>query len=161
MKPYLLIAFALFVAFLGQTVLLRYFPFIFPYLDLFLVVVVYYSLKENPVRATCIGTSAGLIQDVFSSGILGFNSFAKTLIAFILSSINARVMLQHPATRVVILILATLLNGLLLRGLSLFFGIKYIPQIFPDIFYQAAVNGIVGIIIISLLFFYNQKMQKR
>ncbi len=161
MKNYLLIAFALFITFLGQTVLLRYFPFIVSYLDLFLIVVIYYSLKENPVKATFVGTASGLVQDAFSSGVLGFNSFAKTLVGFILSSINARVMLHHPATQVVILILATLLNGFILKLLSLFFRLKYIPQLFPGIFYQAVVNGIVGIIIISLLFLYNQKMRKR
>ena len=141
MKNYLLIAFALFITFLGQTVLLRYFPFIVSYLDLFLIVVIYYSLKENPVKATFVGTASGLVQDAFSSGVLGFNSFAKT--------------------QVVILILATLLNGFILKLLSLFFRLKYIPQLFPGIFYQAVVNGIVGIIIISLLFLYNQKMRKR
>jgi len=161
MKKYLLIAFALFLVFLGQTVLSKYFPRAIFYLDLFLVIVVYYSLKENPIEATLIGTFAGLIQDTFSSGIIGFSSFSKTIIGFFLSSVNTRIMLHHPFAQITVLFLATLLNGLMLKGLSLFFGLNYIPQLFPSLLYQALANGFVGIIIIRLMFAYSQKKQKK
>ena len=161
MKKYLAIVFSLFLAFLGQSILTRYFSSSMSYLDLFLILVIYYSLNKNPVHATLIGTSSGLIQDTFSSGIIGFNSLSKTIIGFALSSINARVMLNHPLAQIAILIVATLLNGIILKGLSLFFGLTYIPQLFPRVIYQAGVNAIVGITIIGIIFFYNKKRQKR
>lgn len=161
MKNYLLIAFALSLAFLGQTMLSKYFSPAISYLDLFLIIVVYYSLKESPIRATLIGTSGGLIQDAFSSSIIGFSSFSKTVISFVLSSINTRVMLHHPIAQITVLILATLLNGIILKGLSFFFRLEYIPSLFPSLLYQAAANGLVGIIIIRLMFSYIQKKQKK
>jgi len=160
MKKYLLIVLALFLAFLGQTVLSKYFSRAISYLDLFLIIVIYYSLKEKPIGAMLIGTSAGLIQDTFSSLIIGFSSFSKTIIGFFLSSINARVMLHHPIAQIAVLILATLLNGLILKGLSIFFGLEYIPQLFPFLLYQGLANGLVGIIIIRLMISYSQRKKK-
>ena len=157
MKKYLLIAFALFLTFLGQTVLSRYFLTPISNFDLFLILAVYYSLKEDAIKATFVGTAAGLVQDAFSSTIIGLNGFSKTIIAFFISAINARIILNHPLTQIAVLFLATLLNGLILKGLSFFFGLKYNPELFPLLFYQAGGNGAVGIIIFRLIFFYRQR----
>ena len=46
-------------------------------LDLVLIVVVYLGLVSGPVTGLLLGTTAGLIQDALSSGIIGVGGLAR------------------------------------------------------------------------------------
>ncbi|GMR24011.1 MAG: hypothetical protein BMS9Abin37_2498 [Acidobacteriota bacterium] len=77
------VALAILVAFVVQTVLGRYFPFLNSYLDLFTVVVAMFGLLRGRATGLVTGTLAGLIQDTFSGGLLGFNGIAKTTVGYL------------------------------------------------------------------------------
>lgn len=82
------------------------------YVDLPLVVVVYFGLQRNALQALIIGASVGLATDALGSGgLLGAGGFSKTLVAFVVSSIATRMMLDNPLVRIPVLAGAALLDA--------------------------------------------------
>ncbi len=66
--------------------------------DLFVILVIYISLREGKISGTISGFSIGLIQDlVFSVGFLGLSSFSKSLSGFLVGFFtNSRRARQYP-----------------------------------------------------------------
>jgi rod shape-determining protein MreD len=79
------------------------------YIDLPLIVVVYFALQRNAVRAVIIGCIAGLGMDSMSAGLLGAGGFSRTLTAYIIASLAARVNLDNPLIRIPVLAGAAML----------------------------------------------------
>jgi len=83
----------------------------FVYVDLPLVVVVYFALRRDAVQAVIIGAAAGLATDALSGGLLGANGFSKTLIAYSIAALSARiVLLDNPLLRIPVLAAASALD---------------------------------------------------
>ncbi|HVG38104.1 MAG TPA: rod shape-determining protein MreD [Pyrinomonadaceae bacterium] len=80
------------------------------YIDFALIIVVYFALQRDAVRAVIIGCLAGLATDALSVGLLGANGFAKTLTAFTIASLSTQVMLDNPLARIPVLAGAALLD---------------------------------------------------
>jgi rod shape-determining protein MreD len=75
----------------------------FAYVDLPLVVVVYFALRRDAVLAVIIGTVAGLSSDLLSGGLLGASGFSMTLTAYLLAALVTRVMIDNPLLRIPVL----------------------------------------------------------
>jgi len=75
----------------------------FAYVDLPLVVVVYFALRRDAVLAVFIGTAAGLSSDLLSGGLLGASGFSMTLTAYLLAALVTRVMIDNPLLRIPVL----------------------------------------------------------
>lgn len=83
------------------------------YADLPLIIVVYFSLRRDPVLAVVLGTVAGLATDVLSNGLLGAGGFTKTLTAYLIAAIVTRIMLDNPLLRIPVLAGATAFDSLI------------------------------------------------
>ncbi len=82
------------------------------YIDLPLIVVVYFALQRDALQALIIGAAAGLATDALGAGgLLGAGGFSKTLVAFIISSIATRVTLDNTLLRIPVLAGAALLDA--------------------------------------------------
>lgn len=95
------------------------------YVDLTLIITVYLSLKRNPMQGMLSGAGAGLAYDVVSGGpLLGAGSFTKTVIGFVLSSLNVHFAIDRKLMRLFILTVASAGNVLLFVGLYWVFNHK-------------------------------------
>ena len=84
----------------------------FVYIDLPLIVVVYFALQRDPLQALVIGAVAGLAMDALGGGgLLGAGGFSKTLVAYLIASLATRVMLDNPLVRIPVLAGAALLDS--------------------------------------------------
>ena len=63
--------------------------------DLILVVVVIFSLLKGEKEGTISGFASGLLQDIFSTGLLGINSLAKTVIGFTCGILKEKIFHEH------------------------------------------------------------------
>ncbi len=63
--------------------------------DLILLVVMVFSLLQGAEEGSISGFASGLLQDVFSSGLLGINALAKTIIGFVCGILRAKVFAEH------------------------------------------------------------------
>src|SRR5437764_1097995 len=87
----------------------------FNYVDLPLVITVYFALMRNPVLGMLVGYVAGLGGDLApaSGAVVGVGGFSKTIIGFVVANVGVRIPLQGPFTRILVLGLAALVNSLL------------------------------------------------
>ncbi len=104
---------------------------VFGYFDLPLIFTIYYGLTlSNPFGSIAIGTCLGLMQDSLSGAVLGMNGFSKTLIGFLAASAGSKFDVDQSITRVLVLVLFTildlmlkvLLNSLVRPGVSDLYG---------------------------------------
>ena len=112
------IALTIFVVLLLQMLLPNYLPF-FKYVDLPLVVTVYFGLQRAPMLAMLTGMALGLGGDAVAGGILGVGGFTKTLIGYVVAMASVRFALENPLARLAIAALSSAANTVLFIGLRL------------------------------------------
>src|SRR6266404_7502479 len=82
----------------------------FRFLDLPLIVVVYFALVRDPLEALLVAAVCGIATDaVGAGGLLGSSGFSKTVTAFAVLSLGSRMMVNNPLVRIPILAGACLL----------------------------------------------------
>lgn len=132
---------------------LRFDHFNLRYLDLVLIVTVYSSFGRDPIRAMLVGAGAGLVQDTFSGGILGTQSFIKTFIGFLAGLLSVRIALDNPLPRLIAMAGASVLNGLIFVGLHWIFGIHLIsPPIGQNLTRQLGWQLLANLIGAAIIF---------
>jgi len=108
------IAVAVLAALVIQTVLGRYLPFFVPYIDLFAVVAAGFGLARGRMEGLLSGAVAGLVQDTFSGGLLGFNGIAKSTVGYVAGIAGRHLIIRGWSTRILFFALATVLDLLIL-----------------------------------------------
>jgi rod shape-determining protein MreD len=94
--------------------------------DLILLVVLIFSLLKGAEEGTVSGFASGLLQDIFSTGLLGVNALVKTVIGFISGILKEKIFTEHilfliPIITFVVSISQSILMLLILHA----FGIEY------------------------------------
>jgi len=145
---------ALILASAGQFLLTKYLPGLGESVDLFTILVVYYAVTRRQMSVMLIGTSAGLIEDVFTHAILGVNAFKKTLVGYLMGTLGSVFMLNQPLPRLGILFAATLLEAFTEVGLYLILGQHAVLPSAGALIRQGIGNGIWG----ALIFWIVAKM---
>ena len=90
------------VALVLQAFLPKYIPRVQGFLELPLLVTVYFGLsRRNPSTGLLLGMVIGLSQDALSksNSPIGLYGIAKTFVGFVASSIGARLDTEHPLSR--------------------------------------------------------------
>jgi len=92
------------------------------YVDLALIVVVYFALLREPLNALFIAAIAGLATDALSSGLLGAGGFSKVLTAYAVYVVASRVMLDTTLLRIPVLAGAAIIDNLVYVGMNRLLG---------------------------------------
>ena len=143
------IGLAIVLAVILQTTLRALWPNYF-FVDLPLIVVVYFALQYDAVRAVVAGVAAGLATDVLSGGLLGANGFSKTLIAYTIATLGTRiVLLENPLLRVPVLAAAAAVDALVFVFLHRILGQPSLVR-----FADTTAFLLIGTIIAGTLFFF-------
>lgn len=66
------------------------------YVDLFLLLALYFSLGRSPNQSAGAGTVVGLTHDALSGGLFGLHGFADTLVAWVAARFQHRVVIRQP-----------------------------------------------------------------
>ena len=111
------IALTIVVALLLQMLLPNQLRF-FQYIDLPLLVTVYFGLQRAPVLGMVTGMIAGLGGDAVGGGILGVGGFSKTLIGYLVGVASVRLSLENPLARLSVVAVASAGNTVLFVGLN-------------------------------------------
>ena len=122
------------------------------FIDLPLIVVVYFALQRDAIQAVLVGTVCGLTMDIMGSGLLGAFGFTRTLVAFLVVTITTRVMLlDNPMIRIPVLAGASLLDSVLYVGLNYVFGLKSQQPFVVFVTMKLIGTTVVGTAILYLL----------
>lgn len=133
------------------------------YIDLPLVVVVYFALQRDMLQALVIGALAGLAMDGLSGGLLGAWGFSKTLTAYLIAALSMRVMLDNPLARIPVLAGAALLDAAVNVLLHRMLG-QPSPKPFVEmVSYELIWTTVVGTVLLYVfdMFFSERARQRR
>lgn len=94
------------------------------YVDLVLILVVYFALQREPLQALIVAAAAGLATDILSGppALLGAGGFAKVLTAYAVYFVASRVMLDTALLRIPVLASASLVDNLVYVGMHRMLG---------------------------------------
>jgi len=102
----------LLIALTLHSLLDRFSPNALAFFNPYVILVVYYSMGGNVFGAIIAGVAAGLVQDAFSNAPFGMHAFSLTVCAYIVASINARLVLRGTLSFGACLVGAVILNEL-------------------------------------------------
>ena len=154
---YLKLIAVLFVAVTAESLLPRYWG---PatYVDLPLIVTVYFALMRDPVLGMLTGYAAGLSGDLASGSgpIIGVGGFSKTIIGFLVATIAVRFSLEGPLVRVVVIGVSSIVNSVLFIGLHNLMDQGLTDETSPEriamkVAFEAAANLILGVVLFWLM----------
>lgn len=109
---------AVVTALIVQTVLGRYFVWLNDYVDLFTVLVATFGLVRGRMAGMFIGTTAGLIQDVSSGGLLGLNGISKTTIGYLAGVAGRHLIVRGLGSRVLFYLVAAAADLLIIAAVG-------------------------------------------
>ncbi|HEY0079884.1 MAG TPA: rod shape-determining protein MreD [Pyrinomonadaceae bacterium] len=133
------------------------------FIDLPLIIVVYFALRRDPVQAVVIGAISGLATDAFSSGLLGSNGFSKTLAAYLIAAIMTRMMIDNPLLRIPVLAGAAAFDSITYLLLHRLFGQGALDSFAETTAYKVIGTTVAGTLIAYVLdiFFSERGRQRR
>jgi rod shape-determining protein MreD len=145
-------ALAILAALLAQTALGRILPVQARVFDPFLLVVVYCGLTGGEVHGMLAGAAAGWVQDVhFGGRILGLSGLSKLLLGFGVGVGSTRFHLGEPAARLLVLMVATIVDAVLFGQLAQVFDVQAYELSPVGLIVRALVNGAVGMVVFETM----------
>ena len=145
-------ALAILAALLLQTALGRVMPMQARIFDPFLLVVVYCGLTGGEVHGMLAGAAAGWVQDVhFGGRILGLSGLSKLLVGFGVGVGSTRFHLGEPAARLLVLMVATIVDAVLFGQLAQVFDVQAYELSPVGLTARALVNGAVGMVVFETM----------
>jgi rod shape-determining protein MreD len=142
---------AILLAFVLQTVAARYVPFLAAHLDLFVVVAAGFGLARGRMSGMVAGAAAGLLQDAFSGGLLGYNGISKTTVGYLSGIVGRHLIIRGFSSRVLFFVLATMLDMGILAAVGY---VAELPRVVGEGFtplYLCIGNAIAGILLVRVL----------
>ena len=110
---------ALALAYLVQLLGLAVTPHFTGLVDPFLVVLVWFSMRSNPLLAQLLGAGTGLLQDALTGGLFGLHALADTLVGYAVALAAQRVVVGQQAVRVLIFAAAAAAQQAILAGVMM------------------------------------------
>lgn len=125
--------------------------------DLIMVVVVVFSLLKGEKEGSISGFAFGLLQDIFSTGLLGINALAKTVIGFTCGILKEKIFYEHilfliPVITFTASFMQSILIFLLLRAFGIEYGLAWsIKQVaLPEALYNSLLSPFIFLAINKL-----------
>jgi rod shape-determining protein MreD len=110
------------------------------FVDLGLILVVYFALQREPVQALVVGAVTGLAMDLIGGGgLMGGGGFSKTVTAYAIYLVASRVMMDTALLRIPVLAGAVLIDNTVYVGMQ-----KMLGQIPSEVFVQALAYKLIG-----------------
>lgn len=85
--------------------------------DLPLLLIVYFAIADGEERAMFTGVLAGTYQDVAGNAVLGHHIVCNVVVGYIAGRVATRLITDHPAVKVGLVLCASLIHGLLYTGI--------------------------------------------
>lgn len=142
---------AIVVAFLFQTVAGRYLPFATRHVDLFTVLTAGFGLLRGRMVGMGAGAAAGLVQDAFSGGLLGFNGIAKTTVGYVAGIAGHHLIIRGWPARMLFFVLASALDLAILTAVGYAAELPRVVGEGAAPFYLCFGNAIAGMLFMRLV----------
>jgi rod shape-determining protein MreD len=111
--------------------------------DFFLISVLLVAMGRGSAAAIAWGAAVGLVQDVTSAGIIGFNVLTKPAVGYGVGLLRSRLDFNNPNTQTLLTLLATLAEGAVLSMMlnayhpASSFSVSFTTLVVPEAVYNA------------------------
>lgn len=92
----------------------NFFPNALAFVDVYVILVIYYAMGGNLVGTIIAGVSAGFVQDAFSGSIFGLHAFSLTLCGYVVATVATRIVLRGALAFGAALASAVIVNELVM-----------------------------------------------
>jgi len=128
----------------------------FDYVDLPLIITVYFSLRRSQLLGMVTGMTGGLAQDALSHSFMGVGGLTKNIIGYVVATVSIRFELDNFLMRLLTVTVAAACNSLLFIGINKVVAIpQYVEltgrQMWRTVGIQTAANLLVAFFIFVLL----------
>lgn len=110
-----------------ETALVGFLPIRLPPPDVVLIVVISFGFQYTLPLGGSLSFVLGILQDVLSGGVIGLNALSKTVVFALTRSITQRFYFSHLASKIAMVFLGGLIDGLLVTCILLIGGAIHIP----------------------------------
>ncbi|PYS23630.1 MAG: rod shape-determining protein MreD [Acidobacteria bacterium] len=135
------------------------------FVDLTLILVVYFALQREPLQALIVAAIAGLAMDLISGppALLGAGGFAKVLTAYAVYFVASRVMLDTTLLRIPVLFGASIVDNLVYVGMHRLLGQTPPVPFIQSLSFKVLATTIAGTLLLYLydLYFSGKARQRR
>jgi rod shape-determining protein MreD len=135
------------------------------YVDLVLILVVYFALQREPLQALIVAAAAGLATDIISGppALLGAGGFSNVLTAYAVYFFASRVMLDTTLLRIPVLASASLMDNLVYVGMHRLLGQKPPMPFIQSLSYKLVATTIAGTVVLYVYdsYFSGKARQRR
>src|SRR6267142_3476947 len=135
------------------------------YVDLVLILVVYFALQREPLQALIVGAAAGLATDIINGrpALLGAGGFSKVLTAYAVYFVASRVMLDTTILRIPVLASASLIDNLVYVGMHRLLGQAPPMPFIQSLSYKLIATTVGGTILLYVheAYFSSKARQRR
>src|SRR6267143_5049055 len=134
------------------------------YVDLVLILVVYFALQREPLQALMVGAAAGLASDIISGrpALLGAGGFSKVLTAYAVYFVASRVMLDTTVLRIPVLAGASLIDNLVYVGAHRLLGQRPPMPFVQSLSFKLIATSVAGSFLLYLYdSFLSEKARQR
>ena len=135
----------LLLAFVVESGLSRVAPAAARLFDPFLLVFVYCALTQGETHGMLAGLAAGWMEDIqFGGRLLGLTGLTNVLLGFAVGVAGSRFLLGGPASRILVLVGATLAQALLLERSASIFDVHVQVLSWTGLLLRSLANAVVG-----------------
>jgi len=135
------------------------------FVDLTLILVVYFALQREPLQALIVAAIAGLGMDLISGppALLGAGGFAKVLTAYAVYFVASRVMLDTTLLRIPVLFGASIIDNLVYVGMHRLLGQTPPVPFIQSLSFKVLATTIAGTLLLYLYdsYFSGKARQRR
>ncbi|HYV23972.1 MAG TPA: rod shape-determining protein MreD [Pyrinomonadaceae bacterium] len=120
------------------------------FLDLTLILVIYFALQREPLQALIVAAVAGLATDLISGppALLGAGGFSKVIAAYAVYYVASRVMLDTTLMRIPVLLGASLVDNLVYVGMHRLLGQTPPVPFVQSLSYKVIATTVAGTILL-------------
>ena len=122
------------------------------FLDLTLILVIYFALQREPLQALIVAAVAGLATDLISGppALLGAGGFSKVIAAYAVYYVASRVMLDTTLLRIPVLPGASLVDNLVYVGMHRLLGQTPPAPFVQSLAYKVIATTVAGTILLYM-----------
>lgn len=133
------------------------------FVDLTLILVVYFALQREALQALVVAAVAGLAMDLISGALLGAGGFSKVLTAYAVYFFASRVMLDTTLLRIPVLAGASLIDNVVYVGMHRLLGQTPSVPFIQSLSYKLLATTVMGTILLYVYesYFSSKARQRR
>lgn len=134
-----------------HSLLHNFFPNALAFVDVYVILVIYYAMGGNLVGTIIAGVAAGFVQDAFSGAIFGLHAFSLTLCGYVVATVASRLAMRGAVAFGGALAGAVLVNELVIYLLVNILQRQRIELIGQQLFLKMLISSLLGALAYQLV----------